>query len=157
MSHNPLIVSYLNQFKVLYEGTAWYGESFLEKFEGLESDQAFIQPASLHSIAQIVWHCIYWRIPLIKRLQGDFAYKSSVNDPKNWLPNESLKNKGWENLKGELAETQQQIINLLKSTSEAFLKAEYRPNITIQVVIEGGIHHDIYHIGQIGLIKKWIT
>ncbi len=154
MASSPLIHSYINQFKVLYEGEAWFGESYVEKLKGISDAQAFLQQNEMKSIAQLVDHCLYWRLPLIKRLQGNFDYRNSTDDEANWKTNDNLKNIGWQNIKEEFADSQRQILVLLEKINQENLKEEYTEGYSIQSLIEGVIHHDIYHLGQIGMIKS---
>jgi len=146
---------YVRQLEQLYHGGSWQAESFAEKLKDVNETMAFSAPVpGVHSIAEIVWHCIYWRTVLIKRLVGNDKYRDQTVDTLNFLPVEDLKKKGWESLKHELEETQTSLIAILNAYNDNFLLKEYQPGYTYDYHVEGIIHHDVYHLGQIGLVKK---
>jgi hypothetical protein len=62
-----------------------------------------------------------------------------------------LKKKGWGNLVDEFNQSQKELINLLESQNDVFLDNKYQDN-NFDYLLEGIIHHDVYHLGQIGLV-----
>ncbi len=149
---------YMRQLEQLYRGGSWQGETFMDKLKDVDDRTAFTAPVQgVHSIAEIVWHCIYWRTVSIKRLQGDYRYRDETVERLNFLPVGELKKKGWEALKQALAETQTTLLNLLQSHNDEYLKNEYQSGFTYGYQVEGVIQHDIYHLGQIGFAKKILS
>ena len=156
-SGNPKIAAFIIQFESLYNGHPWYGNSLITILEKVTSKQAFSQPKSrAHSIAQIVAHIIYWRQPLIKRLEGDTAFKPSMQSEDNWKETSRLKKPGWKKLKDKLAQSQHQLITQLKRQKDSLLKTRYSEKATYEDIVNGVIQHDIYHIGQIAYLKSLI-
>ncbi len=154
---NAKIKSHVLQLEQLFNGGSWQGENFSDKLEIVDEDAAFTAPVpGVHCIAEIVWHCIYWRTTLIRRMEGDINYRDSTVDRFNFLPIDVLKKKGWEALKEELNQSQQKLVGLLQIRSDRFLQEEFKQGYTNDYLVEGIIHHDIYHLGQIGLVKKII-
>mgnify|MGYP002777408195 CR=1 FL=1 len=152
-----MIAPYLQHFEAIFDGEPWFGDSFNEKLKDLTEAEAFTRPAdNIHSIAELLSHCIYWRLPLIKKLEGDHQYKGSMKSEENWLPLEKLKAKGWKKLLKEWNESQRHLIALLQKTPDTFLKEPFRDGHTNTHLIDGILQHDIYHLGQIGLVRKWI-
>ncbi len=148
---------YILQLQQLYAGGSWQGESFVSKFEGVDELAAFSQPVpGVHSIAEIVWHCIYWRMVLINRMQGNHSYREETVQTQNFLPTTELKEKGWEALRSEFDQSQASLIALLGVKNDSFLEEEYQSGFTYGHHIEGIVQHDIYHLGQIGLVKKML-
>lgn len=126
-----------------------------ETSRNVDEGMAFLSPLpGVHSIAEIVWHCIYWRTVAIKRLNGNDAYRDRTVEALNFLSVEELKKRGWESLKRELEETQKSLIAILNAYNDNFLAKEYQPGYTYGYQVEGVIHDDIYHLGQIGLVLK---
>jgi uncharacterized damage-inducible protein DinB len=156
---NQKIQLYIEQLQRLYHGGNWVGESFEGKLKDLKEDEVYLQPLpDVHSVAEVVWHCIYWRTVTIHRLQGDGnRYRDATAEKLNFLGKEELKAKGWSALKKELAETQTVLIDLLKTETDPFLNKEYQPGYSFDFLIEGTIQHDYYHLGQIGLILKMLS
>jgi uncharacterized damage-inducible protein DinB len=148
----------VRQLEQLYHGGSWQGESFMGKLRDVDEAIAFTAPLrGVHSIAEIIWHCIYWRTVLIKRLDGNDRYRDETVDTLNFLPLEVLKTKGWDALKRELEETQTVLIGILNAYNDNFLKKEYQSGYTYNHHVEGIIQHDVYHLGQIGFLKRILS
>jgi len=147
------INNYIRQIQQLYEGGSWNGESYLEKLKNVNEQIAFTQPApGNHSIAEILWHCIYWRTVVLKRTLGDNEFSERTEKDQNFLSLESLMEKGWSNLLNEFNMIQRELVNMLETKTDDFLGNEYQVGKNFDYQIEGIIHHDIYHLGQIGLV-----
>jgi uncharacterized damage-inducible protein DinB len=150
---NVRIQSYMRQLQQLFEGGSWNNESFTEKLRAVDEQKAFKQPVpGKHSVAEIVWHCIYWRTVLIKRIQGDEEFRDKTCDNQNFLPLQLLQQKGWSSLLAEFKQSQESLIDLLGTKGDDFLETEYHDGADYDYAVEGIIHHDIYHLGQIGLV-----
>lgn len=146
---------YIYQLEQTYYGGNWLDESLMVKLKDLTSEQAFSAPIpGVHSVAEIVWHCIYWRTVLIHWLHGDNGYRDETRERLNFLSLEALKEKGWEALMHELQNTQVTLRALLLQKNDRYLQEEYQPGYTYEQAIAGTIQHDIYHLGQIGLVLK---
>ena len=149
--------NYIKDLTQLYEKGAWFGDTYMEKLQDVTEKEAFTQPVKgVHSIAELIAHVIYWRSPIIKALTGVKDYQASVDSPENWQTLESLKAKGWKNILKDLEESQKQLTTVLKDAKAGFFKGEYSPGNSWDYVTEGIIQHDIYHLGQLGLVKKMI-
>jgi len=145
---NLKIENFIRQFEELYNG-----ESFIGKLGNLDAEKAFVQPLpGNHSVAEVLWHCIYWRNVVLKRIQGDYQFGERTQKEQNFLPVVILKQKGWINLLKELEKSQVSIIEFLKTKNDNFLEEEFKPGSKNELEIEGIIQHDNYHLGQIGLI-----
>lgn len=150
-------MNYINNFTLLYEKGAWFGDTYMEKLADVTEKEAFTQPVKdVHSIAELVAHVIYWRTPLIKKLRGETDYTASVDSPDNWIPLDKLKTRGWKNILKDFAESQKELLALLKGAKPEFFNGEYSPGNSWDYVTDGIVQHDIYHLGQLALVKKII-
>jgi uncharacterized damage-inducible protein DinB len=150
-----MLAYYISHFEAIYQGEPWFGESFEEKLKGLSDQTAFQRPApEAHSIAELLHHCIYWRAMLIKRLEGDLAFKGSMKSEENWLPLEKLKLKGWKKILEDWHASQHRLLEGLRKAPDNFLSLPYRNGHTHAHLVEGVLQHDIYHLGQIGLVRS---
>jgi uncharacterized damage-inducible protein DinB len=153
-----MIAHYIAQFKAVYDGEPWFGDSFKAKLKGVTEKQAFAKPnPGAHAIAELISHVIYWRTPLIKRLQNDLTSEASMDDEDNWMPLEKLKAKGWKKLMEEFEASQSELVLLLTRTPDRFLNEPFRHGQSMDVLVNGVLQHDIYHLGQLGLVKKMIS
>jgi uncharacterized damage-inducible protein DinB len=144
-------MNYINNFNQLYEKGAWFGDTYLEKLADVTEKEAFTQPMKgVHSIAELVSHVIHWRGGITKD-----SYPS-MESPDNWRSLDTLKAMGWKKLLEEFTGSQKQVISVLKNARPEYFKEEYRPGNTRDYLVEGIIQHDIYHLGQLALVKKMI-
>ncbi len=155
---NTLVKNFVQQLRNNQDGDSWLDESFKKKLEKVNSKDAFVRPVSgVHSIGELVAHILTWRVEGIKKLQG---MKSTVtmHSPENWRTNDELRKIGWEQLKADLYTSQTDLINLLEHKSDSFLTDnDYVPGYSYKYLVEGLIHHDIYHLGQIGITLKLLN
>ncbi len=150
---NGKIKSLIKQIVELNDGDNWTDVGFLRKINSIEEEKLFVQPvAEKHSITEILWHCIYWRKVVLKRMEGDFEFEKKTEKEQNFLSLDLLKQKGLKNLIADFKESSEQLINFLKTKRDDFLENEYKPGYTNKYMVEGLISHDYYHLGQIGFV-----
>ncbi len=140
----------LSLLKSTFEKNAWYGPSVKEVLNDITPEQATHQINNTHSIIELVAHMTAWRIFVVKKLEGDTEYKVSdeVNFPKP---------SNWEVAIQNLNESQAKSVGAIQQFDSSLLHYPV-PNssygYTFFTLLHGIIHHDVYHIGQIALIKK---
>lgn len=141
------LVSLLKQ---TFEKGAWHGPSVKESIEDVDQAQAFKRLPDTHSIIELVAHMTAWRAYTIRKLKGDAEYK--VTDELNFPQAES-----WPETLRRLEESQMLLLSELETFPAGKLQEEVpgRANpLTFYMLLHGMIHHDVYHAGQIVLIKK---
>jgi uncharacterized damage-inducible protein DinB len=152
----PEIRLLLHQLDESYDKKAWHGPNLRGSIRGLSAKQAAWRPEKgRHNIWEIVVHAAYWKYIVRRRLleekRGSFPLKGS-----NWFARpQELSEKAWrEDIR--LLET---VHRALRETV-AGLKAgdlSVRPRGSKNsnlVTISGIASHDVYHAGQIQLIKR---
>jgi uncharacterized damage-inducible protein DinB len=136
--------------KRTFEKGAWHGPSVKEVLKDITAEVAERRLPNTHSIAELVAHMISWRYYVIHRLEGNNSF--TVTDEMNFP-----KEKKWSSLLEELEESQQKLLQSVEKFPVYKLN-ELVPvseqNYTFNTLINGIIHHDLYHAGQIMLIKK---
>lgn len=138
------------------------GSSFADKLADLDEDLVFERPLeNLHSIAEIISHLTFWRREALLKIKTGKGSKTD-EAPENWLPNEILKTKGWTQIKKEYDNTLNELIALLQDKDDAFLSKIYYDNdfkgdYPYSFLINGMLHHDVYHLGQLGIIIKLLN
>ncbi|MAD98156.1 MAG: hypothetical protein CMB99_12595 [Flavobacteriaceae bacterium] len=154
-----LIRHIIEQLKEIQEGKPWIGNTYKSKLDGIDSALVFERPhPDLHSIADIISHMNLWRREAILKIETGKGSKTDACE-ENWLPENKLKAIGWTALKSEYDETLKRIILLLEEKEDSFLEEEYydtdfKGNYQYKFLINGMLHHDIYHLGQLGTIIK---
>lgn len=161
MKDNLIINHIIQQLLAVQNGTLWMGDSFDKKISSLTEEQAFIRPLpNLHSPAELIAHLTAWRKDaLLKIRQG--TGRLMDQDPNNWPSNEKLKKIGWSEIVQEYQDSLAELVGLLRDKQDAFLKNQYedqdfKGSYHYSFLINGLLHHDLYHLGQLGIVIKLI-
>ncbi|CAN5455273.1 hypothetical protein BH10BAC5_BH10BAC5_09950 [soil metagenome] len=155
MGQTILRDSYLEQIKNIYHENLFLGQSFEIQLGDVTSEEAFTSPAKgLRTIAEFLFHIIAWRTSVVSRLEGS-EYKIEPDSEKDWANPENLRKNGWDALLIDMKEMQTRIINALQNVDDEFLNTVFGDHgYKYSFLVEGMIHHDVYHLGQIGTVKK---
>jgi len=154
-----LIENIIQQLEDVQNGKLWIGSSFDSKLNQIDENLVFLRPMeSLHSVAEIISHLTLWRRETILKIQTGRGSKTDDYE-ENWLTNDKLKKKGWNDIKSAYDDTLSELIMLLKSKDDTFLNelyfdTDFKGDYEYSFVINGMLHHDIYHLGQLGIIIK---
>lgn len=153
--NNVLIKNIVKQLQDVQDGDLWLDETFAKKIDLLTEDQALTRPVSeMHSVAEIISHLLEWRKGCIRKLQGEKS-TLTVESPEDWKSNDELKKIGWKKLKEDFYASQYHLIRLIEVKDDSFLAQKHLDTTdTFQYLLEGMIHHDLYHLGQIGIAVK---
>lgn len=136
------------------EGEAWHGPSVLETLEGVSAEQAAAHPiAGAHSIWELVLHLCGAYGLVLRRLGGDGR---QLTEPEDWpsVPEPTAEN--WSNSIHALKQLNEYLRNAVRSFSEERLDQQLVPEApyTAYTQFIGITQHDLYHAGQITLLKK---
>jgi uncharacterized damage-inducible protein DinB len=131
-----------------YEKNAWHGPSVKETLSDVSIDQIHHRIGNGNSIIELVAHMTAWRNFVIEKLKGNDSF--DVTDELNFP-----KGKDWQLVLNELDKSQSDLISALEKTPNEKLQ-EVVPGRKYKffTMIHGIIHHDLYHTGQIVLLKK---
>lgn len=158
---NKQINSIIRQLNELQNGKPWVGETFDKKLATITAKEAFKRPLpKLHSIAELMAHLTSWRKDMILKIQTGKG-SLTTDSHENWPTNSELESIGWEKLKEAYKKSLSDVIMLLQSKDDQFLDEHYydidfKGTYPYSFAIEGMLHHDIYHLGQMGLVIKLI-
>lgn len=149
-----------DQFRRAFDGNAWHGPSVMALLEGVTASQAAAHPIpAAHSIWQLVNHIAAWERACLRRLDGDPA---QLTDEEDWPPVADTSEAAWQKTKDELIATHQQLLEKIAELDDARLNQPIinDPSTTyssVYVTLHGGVQHDLYHAGQIAILKKALT
>lgn len=139
-----------------YEKKTWHGTNLKGSIRGLTVEEAaWRQSPDRHNIWELTVHCAYWKYAVRRRLlnekRGSFPLKGS-NFFKRPI---ELSQAAWKEDLHLLDETHRSLREAVASFPPSKLNAKSPdskyPNI---FVIYGIANHDIYHTGQIQLLKR---
>lgn len=148
--------SYIAQLRDAIHGDLWIDETFAKKLEPLSAHTAFIQPVDgIHSVAQLVSHLYQWQVSVFNILQGLPRTISAEDSALDWIANETLSLQGWDALKAAFYNGREELLEYLRAQDDSFLLQTSPTGVhTNEYYILGLIHHDMYHMGQIGLVIR---
>ncbi|MEN5055581.1 DinB family protein [Sphingobacterium kitahiroshimense] len=156
-----LITNMIQQLRDIESADLWIDENFEKKLAEVNEMTVFERPLpDMHSIAELMSHLIEWRKEVLSRLHGN-PRGLEMTDSANWRTNSELAKKGWKNILQEFHSTQQSIIYFLEGKDDVFLSTPYPyagpafPH-DYQYLVTGLIHHDLYHLGQMGITIKFL-
>ena len=139
-----------------YEKKTWHGPNLRGSIRGLTAQRAAWRPGrGRHNIWEIVIHAAYWKYAVRRRLlaekRGSFPLKGS-----NWFtrPNQ-MTEQAWRDdialLESTHRSMREAVASLKLSDLSKIPQGSKVPNVAI---ISGIAFHDVYHAGQIQLLKR---
>ena len=149
-----LVNNLIRQLNEIHDGSRWFDQYFQEKIGGLSEKEAFTKPHPLlHSVAEQVSHMLEWRKECMQRF-NDKKY-DLMHAPEDWMDNAQLKQAGWPALLAAFDQSRYDMIALIEGKDDAYLETRFQDTeYNYHYLIEGIIQHDIYHMGQIGVVLK---
>ena len=139
-----------------YDKRAWHGTNLRGSIRGIALAEALWRPAPRrHNIWEVVVHAAYWKFSIRRHLTGD----RSIRFPRpgsDWFDLPKLRNDAQWKLDLALLRTQHTQLRAALaafpaaklSTTPSGLKWRYEQYVC------GAASHDLYHAGQIQLLKR---
>jgi uncharacterized damage-inducible protein DinB len=146
-----------DQLRRAFSGDAWHGDSLLEILDGVTAAQAAARPRHAHSIWELVLHITAWDGAVRRRLIGEAVDLSDEqNFPSVMDPSEGAWRRAVENAKrvhNELVEAVAAFPD--DRLSEKVPGKKNEPDwYDFYYMLHGVAQHELYHAGQIALLKK---
>lgn len=153
---NPLIELLLEVMDQAFDQKAWHGITLRGSLRGLTPREALWRPApDRHNIWELTLHTAYWKYAVRRRLAKD-AVGSFDRKPSNWpdIPNPADA-RAWKQDIGFLENEHEKLRAVVSGLSPAALGVRSPRGVwTNAEEIHGVAAHDLYHTGQIQLIKR---
>lgn len=136
-----------------YDRQSWHGTNLRGSLRGITAAQADWQPAPRrHRIRDIALHAAYWKYAVRRRLtrdpRGSFAVKGS-----NWFPPDPARS--WAHELALLGLEHKALRAAVAALAPADLdRPLLRNGRTAAYLVRGIAAHDLYHAGQIQLLKR---
>jgi len=143
-----------DQLQRAFAGDAWHGPSLRELLEGVSAEQAARRPLpQAHTIWEIVLHISTWEAVVRRRLAGELIRE--LPDEEDWRRPADTSAAAWKKTLEELEQSHQQLQQAVAHASDAQLP-ETVPgkDHSVYFMLHGIVQHDLYHAGQIALLKK---
>jgi uncharacterized damage-inducible protein DinB len=136
-----------------YRAEAWHGPSLLETLAGVSSALAAKRPLKgAHTIWELVNHVASWNEIVALRLAGE---KPKVTPEWNFPPMPKPTPAAWKAAQARLARAEAKFRKAVIGFPAAKLGRK-RPGTTStwNVLIHGQIQHQLYHAGQIAMLRR---
>ncbi len=147
----------LQKLKNAFSGEPWFGDSMLEILGKIDFEmanrKAFGDQRSVH---RLVLHIISWREFVIQKLAGNDDFEIEMDGEMDWPTKIPPGENGWKLTLSKLQESQNHFVQLLENQEDESILRKKVPGrkYNFEFLLEGVIQHDIYHLGQIGLLKN---
>ncbi len=141
------------QLRRAFEGGAWHGPGVLEILADVTAEQAASRPiAGAHSIWELVSHIAAWEGACARRLTGDRAELPTEED---WPAVGETSDEAWNRTQAQLREGHNKLREAIARVDDARLDESILPGMpSTYVTLHGAVQHDLYHAGQIAILKK---
>ena len=144
------------QLERAFSGGAWHGPGVLEILENVTASQAAAKPiVGAHSIWELVLHIKAWEDACRRRLSGD---RAELPDEEDWPQVNETSDEAWEKTLAGLRENHQKFSDAIATVDESRLDEPILDGMkTVYATLHGAVQHDLYHAGQIAILKKAST
>lgn len=148
----------LVQLEQAFQRKSWHGTNLSGSIRGLKPDLAAFRPGKgRHNIWELIVHCAYWKYSVFRRLAkepgGSFGLRGS-----NWFE----RNGGSDaDLKSDIRLLKKEHKNLVEAVggfpARKLGEVPKGSKTNYRDLIIGAAAHDLYHAGQIQLIKRMLS
>jgi uncharacterized damage-inducible protein DinB len=143
-----------------HEGDPWHGSPLRELLSGIGCEVAAAHPMRhVHSVWEIVLHMTGWKNEVRRRLSGGPAGTPEEGD---WPGVPAPTPDAWKAALERLEQAHNSLIAAVKQLPESKLfeptndprNRETGAGVSYYVLLHGIVQHDVYHAGQIALVRK---
>ncbi len=145
-----------DQIRRAFDGEAWHGDSVLEILAGVDADTASARPMKgAHSIWELVLHIAIWDDVTIQRAGGKALMPT---DEQNFPPVKDTSEGAWKKAVEHLKSTHQKLVETVAACPDSRLHDQVPgksgDHYDFYYLFSGIVQHELYHAGQIALLKK---
>jgi hypothetical protein len=133
---------------------AWHGTALKGAVRGVTAREALWRPApGRHNIWELVLHMAYWKYAVSRRLVGT-ERGSFPREGSDWISVADPSERAWRADVALLHEQHAALLRTVKQLPPFRLDSKEGSKWTHAEQIAGIAAHDLYHTGQLQLIKK---
>jgi DinB superfamily len=137
-----------------YDGRSWHGPNLKRALRGLTPAIAFFRPGpERHSVYDLALHAAYWKYVVRRRLSGEKRGSFALPGSNFFLAPPRLSAKEMAAAQSLLEREHRALRELVEELPEREFSARFG-RWTGEAVIAGAAAHDLYHAGQIQLLRK---
>ncbi|HMD17786.1 MAG TPA: DinB family protein [Terriglobales bacterium] len=145
-----------DQLRRAFDGDAWHGDSLFEIVKGVTAARAAARPiAGTHSIWELVLHIAAWDGAVLRRLGGVAV---ELSDAENFPPIKDAGEAAWRSALDRVRRVHEELVaavaGLPDSRLDEMVPGKEGAHYTFYYMLHGVVQHELYHAGQIALLKK---
>ena len=144
-----------------YDRHSWHGTNLRGSIRGLDSATAARRPgAGRHNIWELVVHAAYWKYAAFRRLSGEKRGSFPLTGS-NWFERPAAGRDtaaAWRDDVALLAGMHRRLVEVVAALPDRALdRRTPGSSVTNFELIAGIAAHDVYHAGQIQLVKRMVA
>jgi len=144
-----------DQINRAFRGESWHGPSVLEVLAGVSAEDAAAHPiAGAHSIWEIVLHLAGGYTLVLRRVRGE---RAQLSPEEEWPALAAFSSEAWRESQHTLEQLNQQLQSAVRAFPAERLSQELGSEYSAYTQFCGTPQHDLYHAGQIALLKKALS
>ena len=145
-----------DQLSRAYSGKAWHGPSLRALLRGVTAAQAAQRPVpNAHTIWELVLHTAAWDRVVCERIQGGKTTK--LPPEQNFPVVADTSEAAWKKALKELEKQHRALAAAMLKFPTAKLDSNLSGgDYTFYITMHGAVQHDLYHAGQIAILKKMV-
>ena len=144
-----------DQISRAFRGESWHGPSVREVLAGVSAEVAAAHPvAGAHSIWEIVLHIIGGYNLVLRRVRGE---RVQLAPEEEWPLVVEVSSDAWRESQQTLEQLNQQLQSAVRAFPAERLSQELGSEYSAYIQFLGAPQHDLYHAGQIVVLKKAVS
>ena len=142
-----------DQLRRAFYGSAWHGPAVLELLEDVDAETAAARPIrNVHSIWELVLHIAAWDRAACRRLAGE---KCQPTGDANFPPVTKVNAASWRKAVAETKRAHDLFVKAVEALPDARLRDRVPgKRYDFYHMLHGLAQHELYHAGQIAILKK---
>ncbi len=143
-----------DQLSRAYSGKAWHGPSLKFILRGVTAEQAAARPIpGAHSIWELVLHIAAWDRAVCERIVSG---KDTTLPPEQNFPAVlDTSDAAWKKALKKLDQGHRALLAAIQGFKDSKLDRKLgNRDYSFYITMHGAIQHDLYHAGQIAILKK---
>ena len=145
-----------DQIRRAFEGEAWHGDSVLELLVGVNAKTASAHPIkNAHSIWELTLHIAAWDDAVRRRAAGTPV---TLSEAQNFPPVKDASEAAWRKAVEHLKHIHDELVAAVAAFPDSRLQDQVpgktEDYYSFFYMFSGIVQHELYHGGQIALLKK---
>ena len=142
------------QLRCAFEGSAWHGPAVLELVADVDTVTAAAHPMpDVHSIWELVLHMAAWDGAVNRRIVTNKAL--ALSDAENFPRVKDKSPAAWKQAVALLKKNHKELVKTVSGLPDARLYDRVPgKNYDVYFMLHGVTQHELYHAGQIAILKK---